>query len=150
MSRWMRVMLASTVSIVLVVPSVAVAQESKGDRQRPRELARHRKVHCAGPHVGLVGRHVIHAELKVQSKDGFVELKVDAGKLTVADPDALSLKRADGETVSAQRSESTKVCRDGKKVGFEALRTGDLARIVIKKDATLIAVVARSERRKRG
>ncbi|MEO7803768.1 MAG: hypothetical protein ABIS18_04875 [Actinomycetota bacterium] len=148
MSRWMKAVLASVVTAVLIVPSVAAAHEAKGERQKSRQQARERKAECrvgVGP-LGrhITGRHIVHAGLKVQTKDGFTDLTVDIGSLTNADADSLTLKRADDQTVSARRAETTKVCRDGKKVAFADLKEGDGVRIVAAKDGTLKAVMARS------
>ena len=96
----------------------AAAQKRDGDR-------------CGRPGARKV-RRVVHSETKLKAPNGFAIVTVDAGEITAIDHDdkTITIKRLDGESVSATATDETKVCKDGKAVAFDALKEGDFARLV--------------------
>jgi hypothetical protein len=101
--------------------------------ERRRAASEQRDPNACGPvraHPRL-GR-LVHSETKVQVKEGFALMIVDQGEVTAIDAGrkTLSIKRVDGETVRATATDETKVCKDGQKAAFEAIKVGDLARLV--------------------
>ena len=61
---------------------------------------------------------------------GFANITVDQGTITAIDGKKVTIKRLDGETVSATAVDETKVCKDGKPSTVGALKAGDHARLV--------------------
>jgi len=94
------------------------------------------KAHEGCGHPGARRHHrgdrVVHGETKIQVDGGFATMTVDRGVVTAVDATAktVSIKRADGETVSVTASDATKVCRDGKKATLADVKTGDHAGIM--------------------
>jgi len=85
-----------------------------------------------GARIGRRLARIVHSDTKINTKNGFATITVDTGKITSTDPSSktLTITRADNETVTATASDATKVCKDGKAVGFGDLKVGDLALIV--------------------
>jgi len=96
----------------------AMAQQRDGDR-------------CGKPRPRAV-RRVVHSETKLKTPAGFALVTVDAGEITSIDhtDKTITIKRLDGESVTATATDETKVCKDGKAVAFDSLKKGDLARLV--------------------
>ncbi len=88
----------------------------------------------AGPKKDGGGRHpgkrVVHSESKVQTADGFALLIVDNGEVTGVSGETVTIKRADGESVSATATEDTKIRRNGEDAQLSAFQTGDRASIM--------------------
>lgn len=101
----------------------------KGDR--PSAAAKDGD-HCGPDHAGRRAGRLVHSESKVQHKEGFALMTIDLGKVTAVDHSAkkITIERSDGETVTATAVEETKVCKDGKKASFDAIKVGDLARLM--------------------
>lgn len=99
-------------------PRAAAAQQRDGDR-------------CRMPRARAV-RRIVHSETKVKTPNGFANATLDAGEITAIDHagKTITIKRRDGESVSATATDETKVCKDGKSVAFDALKKGDWARLV--------------------
>jgi uncharacterized protein YqfB (UPF0267 family) len=97
-------------------------------RDRRHKRARHE----CGAHFGERGIRFVHGELKFQRDDGFVTRTMDQGKVTAVNADAktITIRRADGHSVSAKGSDETRVCRNGERSTFGAIRVGDVARIL--------------------
>jgi len=87
---------------------------------------------CGPKHVTRRGARVVHGDMKVRVPDGFALVTVDNGKVTAVDHDAkkITVERADGESVTATATDETKVCKDGAKSSFDAIKVGDLAHLV--------------------
>ena len=79
-----------------------------------------------------MARRVVHSETKLKVPDGFANVTVDAGEITAIDhgDKTLTIKRLDGESVSATATNETKVCKDGEAVAFDSLKKGDHTRLV--------------------
>ena len=65
----------------------------------------------------------------MKAPDGFANLTVDQGTISAIDGKKVTIKRLDGETVSATATDETKVCKDGKPSTVGALKIGDHARL---------------------
>jgi len=87
---------------------------------------------CRREHAGRRAGRLVHSESKVQLREGFGVITVDTGKVTAVDHSAkkITIKRSDGETVTATAVDETNVCKDGKKASFDAIKVGDLARLM--------------------
>jgi len=74
---------------------------------------------------------VVHRETMLKTPAGFATVIVDQGEITSIDHarKQLTIRRLDGQTVSATATDETKVCRDGKPSSFDALKVGDRARL---------------------
>jgi hypothetical protein len=96
----------------------AAAQKRDGDR-------------CGKPRPRAV-RRVVHSETKLKTPNGFALVTVDAGEIIAIDhgDKTITIKRLDGESVTATATDETKVCKDGKVAAFDSLKKGDLARLV--------------------
>lgn len=96
----------------------AAAQQRDGDR-------------CGKPRPRAV-RRIVHSETKIKTPSGFAIVTVDAGEITAIDhgDKTITIKRLDGESVTATATDETKVCKDGKAAAFDSLKDGDLARLV--------------------
>lgn len=108
----------------------ATATETPRAR-RPAAAERRDGDRCGKPRARAV-RRVVHSETKVKTQSGFAVMTVDAGEITAIDhaDKTITIKRLDGESVSATATDETRVCKDGKAAAFDALKKGDLARLV--------------------
>lgn len=101
--------------------------------ERPRRAAAARRDgdRCGRPRP-RVARRIVHSDSKVKTQEGFAVVTVDAGQITAIDhgDKTVTIKRLDGETVTATATDETKICKDGKAVAFDSLKTGDNARLV--------------------
>jgi hypothetical protein len=79
---------------------------------------------------GRRGQRLVHSEAKVKAPAGFANITVDQGTITAIDGKKVTIKRLDGESVSATATDQTKVCKDGRVTTFDALEKGDRARLV--------------------
>ena len=94
----------------------AAAAEKRGDRRCARLDGRR-------------AQRLVHKEAKVKAPAGFANITVDQGIITGIDGKKVTIKRLDGESVTATASDETKVCKDGKVATFDALKKGDHARL---------------------
>jgi hypothetical protein len=102
-----------------------------GDR-RPgaaERRARRDERRCPPPAAGRRLR-LVHRESKQQVRDGFAVATVDQGRITKIAGRTVTIERLDGESVSATATGDTKVCKDGEPSTFDALKVGDLARLI--------------------
>jgi hypothetical protein len=107
--------------------------DQTGHKQRDGMARRHKGArHECGAHVGEKAMRFVHGELKLQRDEGFVTRMIDQGEVTAVNADAktITIRRADGQSVSATGNGETRVCRDGDVSSFGAIRVGDVARIV--------------------
>jgi hypothetical protein len=79
---------------------------------------------------GRRAQRLVHNESKVKAPAGFANITVDQGTITALDGKKVTIKRLDGESVSATATDQTKVCKDGKVSTLDALKKGDHARLV--------------------
>lgn len=98
-------------------------EEKKDDERRGER--RHRRGH--------VGRRMVHGEFKVQTRDGgFATVVIDTGEVTAVDAEdhTLTLRRADGETVTVTADEDTKIGKDRHRAHLGDIEAGDRVRVV--------------------
>ena len=84
----------------------------------------------AGAHTrkaGRLGSRIVHGDLTLNTRKGLVTAKVDGGTVTVVDASAktLTIKRADGQSVSFTATDATRVRKDGEKASFSNIKVGD-------------------------
>ena len=106
--------------------STAAPSERRAQAQRPRA-----ERGCDRP-APRRARRVVHSETKVKTEKGFAIVTVDQGEITSIDhgDKKLTIKRLDGESVTGTATDETRICKDGKPSSFDALKKGDLARLV--------------------
>ena len=80
----------------------------------------------AGRLGGLAGR-IVHGDLTVNTRQGLATAKVDGGTVTAVDAGAhtLTIKRADGQSVSFTATDATRVRKEGEKASFSDIKVGD-------------------------
>jgi uncharacterized low-complexity protein len=108
-----------------------------GTRSTPRSerraaAARQRQEGRCGRAGPRAVRRVVHGELKVKTSPGFAFVTIDTGEISAIDHAAkkITVKRLDGEVVTAVATDQTRVCKDGRASTFDALTVGDHARLV--------------------
>lgn len=112
-------------------------QTGGGPPRRPRSEGSERgreARRCGRVGRGTAGRggRVVHGELKVRAEEGFALVVIDVGSVTAVDHarKTLTVRRSDGQSVTATAGERTRVCKDGRPAAFDAIKVGDLARVV--------------------
>jgi hypothetical protein len=93
-----------------------------------------------GPATGACGRamarpraqRLVHGQLEVEARRGFATVTVDRGTITSVDDSSrtLTIKRADGQSVTATATDRTRVCVHGSPGTFDELKVGDRAGVV--------------------
>jgi hypothetical protein len=132
MKHGMKVAVAAGFVGVVALAATAFAQTgtpSPGERQQRKPRANAQRSECgkAGPGAARAARRMVHSEAKVQVKGGFAVVVLDVGTITEVNGSSVTIKRADGQSVTAAASDQTKVCKDGKKVALDQLAAGDRA-----------------------
>ncbi|MBW3589196.1 MAG: hypothetical protein KY429_07240 [Actinobacteria bacterium] len=143
--KWTMKLMVALVSVVMAaLGTTAVAQtpdpesapESteegqvrKADTHRRAEKLAHRggKDGCGPAEPRDRAKRIVHSETKVRLDDGFGTRTLDVGEVTSVDGNQITIRRADGETVSATAAEGTRVCRDGDESSLENIESGDTA-----------------------
>lgn len=110
-------------------PNAGVQERKPAQERKAKAAAQRTECGKAGPRAARAARRLVHSSSKVAVKGGYAVVIVDLGTITAVDGSSVTIKRADGETVTATASDQTKVCRDGKRVEIGQLKTGDLAAI---------------------
>ncbi|MFY9589035.1 MAG: hypothetical protein WAT66_16455 [Actinomycetota bacterium] len=112
-------------------PGSSTSPTERPRAQKRAALAEKRADRCRAPRPRMT-RRVVHSETKLKVPDGFANVTVDAGEITAIDhgDKTVTIKRLDGESVSATATNETKVCKDGDAVAFDSLKKGDVARLV--------------------
>lgn len=103
------------------------------DERRPGAAdrrAQRRERRCPSPDRAGRGARLVHRESKFQVREGFALVTLDQGRITKIDGRTITIKRLDGESVTATATDETKVCKDGEPATFAALKVGDLARLI--------------------
>jgi hypothetical protein len=82
--------------------------------------------------LGKLGSRVVHGDLKIKTPNGFANVKIDAGTVTAVDANAhtITIRRADGQTVSVTATDKTRVRKEGQKATFADIANGDLVQII--------------------
>ncbi|HLW17429.1 MAG TPA: hypothetical protein VKV69_08745 [Actinomycetota bacterium] len=83
------------------------------------------------PRPGRFG-HIVHADATLNTRRGLVTAKIDGGTVTVVDANAhtLTIKRADGQSVSFTATDATRVRKDRQKATFGDITVGDLVQVI--------------------
>ena len=86
----------------------------------------------AKPRIGKLGNRIVHGDLTLNTRKGLVSAKVDGGKVTTVDATAhtLTIKRADGQSVSFTANDATRVRKNGEKATFGDIKVGDLVQVI--------------------
>lgn len=110
-------------------PAPTADAERRMDRREAKRhwLREHRR------HPKRAFRRLVHSESKIQLPDGtFGRLIIDHGTITDLDHGAktLTLERADNETVTVTASDDTAIRRNRDQAPFDALKEGDIVRVV--------------------
>lgn len=86
----------------------------------------------ARPRIGKLGNRIVHGDLTLNTRKGIVNAKVDGGKVTAVDANAhtLTIKRADGQSVSFTATDATRVRKNGEKASFGDIEVGDLVQVI--------------------
>ena len=81
--------------------------------------------------LGRFGR-IVHADATLNTRQGLADAKIDGGTVTAVDAKALilTIKRADGQSVSFTATDNTRVRKNGEKAAFSDIATGDLVQVV--------------------
>jgi hypothetical protein len=105
--------------------------QEQREARRAQRADRRDERRCDGRATRRVGR-LVHSDAKVKTPNGFAVLTIDQGEITSIDHSAkkLTIKRLDGESVTAAAVDETKVCKDGRPSSFDALKVGDHARLM--------------------
>ena len=134
-----KIALAGTFVGLVAMSAAAFGQTGSGSssgtaeptaRAPRRAAAEQRAERRCGRLDGRRAQRLVHSEAKVKAPEGFANITVDQGTITAIDGKKVTIKRQDGETVSATATDETKVCKDGKPSTVGALKTGDHARFV--------------------
>ena len=109
------------------------ASEDKSPKDRRAAAAAREGDRCGGDHrLGRRAGRLVHSESKIKLPEGYAIVTVDTGKVTAIDhaDKKITIKRDDGETVTATAVEETVVCKDGEKAAFDSIKVGDFARLL--------------------
>lgn len=93
-------------------PAARDADGQRGDRQ-------------AGPVGRWVARHLVHAVVTIQGEDGdLYTIQLDRGTVSAIDADNLTLKAANGSSVTVALNADTRVREGRKRSSLEAVTAG--------------------------
>ena len=86
----------------------------------------------AKPKLGRLGNRIVHGDLTLNTRKGIVNAKIDGGTVTAVDAKALTLtiKRADGKSVSFTATDSTRVRKNREKASFGDIKVGDHVQVI--------------------
>jgi len=103
--------------------------------------------HGAGPdRLRGLGRHVLHGEVVLQTRNGFVTAVIARGSVTAIDANSISVKSADGVTTTFAIGAKTKARSAGKVVPIATGHTGDKVGVLgTKNGSTVTARVIREK-----
>lgn len=82
---------------------------------------------AAGPAARLrgFGKRVVHGEVVLQTKKGFVTAVIARGTVTAIDANSVTVKSPDGVATSFSIDQKTRARSDGKKIAISAVHVGD-------------------------
>lgn len=106
---------------------------AEAERRMDRREAKRQWFREHRGHPKRAFRRLVHSETKVQLPDGtFGRLIADHGTITGIDHNdkTLTLKRADDQTVTVTASGDTVIRRDRARAAFDALKEGDMVRVM--------------------
>jgi len=80
---------------------------------------------------GRLGR-IVHGDLTLNTRRGLVNAKIDGGTVTAVDAKALTLtiKRADGQSVSFTATDKTRIRKNRQKASFDDIKVGDRVQVL--------------------
>jgi hypothetical protein len=100
--------------------ATATQSPGPGSRQKGRIITRHKLVRFA------FGRNALHGEAVVQTEDGTKTVVVQRGTVTAVDASTLSVKSADGFTLTWSFGDDVKVIKDRAQSSPSALAVGTI------------------------
>lgn len=119
--------LGLALGFVAVAVSAAAALGAPGNGKRSGE-GRERK---GGPGHALMKGRIVHGEWVVKAKDGsFDTHRVNNGDITAIDGSKITIKRADGESLTFTIPADARVRRGRDADGVSALKVGDRAHVL--------------------
>jgi len=82
--------------------------------------------------LGRLGNRIVHGDLTLNTRKGLVSAKIDGGTVTAVDANAhtLTIKRADGQSVSFTATDATRVRKDRAKATFADIKVGDQVQVI--------------------
>lgn len=112
--------------------AMAAAAFAQSDPSSPTPTAPASAQAQARPRLGRLGNRIVHGDLTLNTRKGLVNAKVDGGTVTAIDAKALTLtlKRADGQSVSFTATDATRVRKNGAKSAFADIAKGDLVQVI--------------------
>ena len=112
--------------------AMGAAAFGQSDSSSPASAASSTTQAQARPRIGNLGNRIVHGDLTLNTRKGIVTAKVDGGKVTAVDANArtLTIKRADGQTVSFTAADGTRVRKNGEKAAFGDIKVGDLVQVI--------------------
>ena len=119
----------TTIALALVgTIAMAAAAFGQSDSGSPTTSAQAQ----ARPRLGRLGNRIVHGDLTLNTRKGIVTAKIDGGTVTAVDANArtLTIKRADGQSVSFTATDATRVRKDGQKAAFSDIAKGDLVQVI--------------------
>ncbi|HJT38004.1 MAG TPA: hypothetical protein VJ818_06225 [Actinomycetota bacterium] len=112
--------------------SMAAAAFAQSDSAAPAPTPSASAQTQARARLGGLGRRIVHGDLSLNTRQGIVNATIDGGTVTSVDAGAhtLTIKRADGHSVSFTATDSTRVRKDGAKAAFSDIQVGDFVQVV--------------------
>lgn len=123
----------TTIALALVgTIAMAAAAFGQSDSGSPTPTATTSAQAQARPRLGRLGNRIVHGDLTLNTRKGIVTAKIDGGTVTAVDANArtLTIKRADGQSVSFTATDATRVRKDGQKAAFSDIAKGDLVQVI--------------------
>ena len=123
----------TTIALALVgTIAMAAAAFGQSDSGSPTPTATTSAQAQARPRLGRLGNRIVHGDLTLNTRKGIVTAKIDGGTVTAVDANArtLTIKRADGQSVSFTATDATRVRKDGQKAVFSDIAKGDLVQVI--------------------
>lgn len=114
------------------VVAMGAAAFGQSDTSSPAPAASSTAQAQARPRIGKLGNRIVHGDLTLNTRKGLVNARVDGGKVTAVDASAhtLTIKRADGQSVSFTATDATRVRKNGEKATFADIKVGDLVQVI--------------------
>ena len=123
----------TTIALALVgTIAMAAAAFGQSDSGSPTPTATTSAQAQARPRLGRLGNRIVHGDLTLNTRKGIVTAKIDGGTVAAVDANArtLTIKRADGQSVSFTATDATRVRKDGQKAAFSDIAKGDLVQVI--------------------
>ena len=114
------------------VVAMGAAAFGQSDSSSPAPAASSTAQAQSRPRIGKLGNRIVHGDLTLNTRKGLVDAKIDGGKVTAVGANAhtLTIKRADGQSVSFTATDATRVRKNGEKATFGDIKVGDLVQVI--------------------